>query len=52
MSAWNDFSDKEKFEWLRAKVAQIESALGGLARHVDEIGTAVKELEQKQRDTK
>jgi hypothetical protein len=51
MSIWNDFSDREKLEWLRAKITQIESALGGLTRHVDEIGDAVKELEKKQPDT-
>jgi hypothetical protein len=51
MSPWNDFSDKEKLEWLRARVAKIESALGDLAHHVDEIGAAVKELEKKQSDT-
>jgi hypothetical protein len=47
MSAWNDFSDREKLEWLRARLAQIESSLGSLTRHVDEIGDAVKELEKK-----
>ena len=52
MSAWNDFSDREKLEWLRVKVAKIESALVALTRHVDEIGNAVKEFEKKQRDTK
>ena len=49
MSAWNDFSDKEKFEWLRARLAKVESSLGALISHVNEIGEAVKELEKKQR---
>lgn len=52
MSAWNDFSDREKLEWLRAKLANLENSLSALTRQVDEIGNAVKELETKQRDTK
>jgi len=45
VSTWNDFSDREKLEWLRARLLQIESTLGALARHVDEIGNVVKEIE-------
>jgi hypothetical protein len=52
MSPWDDFSDKEKLIWLSARMAQMESALGALTRHVNEIGAAVKELEKKQPDTK
>ena len=52
MSAWNDFSDREKLEWLRARLGKMETALEALARHVDEIGNAVKEIEAKQRGTK
>jgi hypothetical protein len=52
MSTWNDFSEKEKLEWLRARLAQVESSLGALTRHVQEIADAVKEMEKKQRGIK
>ena len=47
MSPWNDFSDREKLEWLRARLGKVEDTLGALSRHVDEIGHAVKEIEKK-----
>jgi hypothetical protein len=47
MSAWNDFSDREKLEWLRARLGKIEGSLDALSRHVDEIGNAVKDIEEK-----
>jgi hypothetical protein len=52
MSTWNDFSDEEKLNWLRSRLANMETTLTVLARHVDEIGEAVKKLEAKQRGTK
>ena len=52
MSAWNDFSDREKLEWLRARLAKLENTVGALSSHIDEIGSAVKELEKKQKEFK
>ena len=52
MSAWNDFSDREKLEWLRARLGKIENSLGALTRHVDEIVNAVKKLEKQQQAKK
>jgi hypothetical protein len=50
MSVWDDFSDREKLEWLRAKLGHVDSALAALSRHVNEIGDAVKDLEKQQQD--
>ena len=44
VSAWNDFSDREKLEWLRARLLQVESTLGTLACHVDKISDVVREI--------
>jgi predicted nucleic acid-binding Zn-ribbon protein len=46
MSAWNDFSTNDKLEWLRAKLTQIDHSLVALSHQVDEIGNAVKEIEE------
>jgi len=47
MSPWNDFSDREKLEWLRARLGKMENELGALSRHVDEIANVVKDIEKK-----
>lgn len=52
MSMWNDFSDREKLEWLRARLAKFETALGALTSQISEIGDAVKALEAKQKAAK
>jgi hypothetical protein len=45
VSTWNDLSDREKLEWLRARLLEIENTLGALPRHVDEISNILKEIE-------
>ena len=48
MSPWNDFSDREKLEWLRARLGRVDAAVASLSGLVEEIGAAVKKLEQDQ----
>jgi hypothetical protein len=47
MTLWDDFSDKEKLEWLRARVTQLKQSIATLTLHTDELGALVGELERK-----
>lgn len=49
---WRDFSDREKLDWLKAQIISIDSALEKLSRHVDEIGNAMKDIEEKRSSKK
>jgi hypothetical protein len=51
-SVWRDFSERERLEWLRAQAIHLSSAVDGLARRVDEIGNAVKNIEENLRSQK
>jgi hypothetical protein len=46
-SVWRDFSEREKFEWLKLQIINLDSILAAISRHIDEIGNAVKDIEEK-----
>ncbi|WP_162826706.1 hypothetical protein [Pseudolabrys taiwanensis] len=48
MSAWEDFSDREKLNWLRARLTKVENQVDALQHLIHEIGEAVKALEKRQ----
>jgi hypothetical protein len=44
---WEDMTPNEKANQLNLEMIHTRTNIASLARHIDEIGTAVKEIEKK-----